>query len=199
MYLTLILVIIFFACMAFLYNGGLWGNAITLINVVTSALLATSWYEPFATYLQNNVDASYTYVWDFLAFWGVFAGVMGVLRAITDNLSKVKVRFKKPIDMAGGLVFAVWVGWVMICFTLTTLHTAPLARNSFGGAFAPTPMSNMFMGFAPDRQWLAFAHKMSKGTFARSKPNPFDPTGEFILKYGARREQFEEKLSTVTP
>lgn len=198
MYLTLVLSVVFFICMAFLYNGGLWSNAITLINVMTSGLMATSLFEPLTVWLQAK-EPSYTYVWDFLAFWAVFAGTMGILRAITDNLSKVKVRFKKPVDVAGGLIFAVWIGWVMVSFTLTTLHTAPLARNSFGGAFTPTPMSNMFLGFAPDRQWLAFVHKMSRGTFARSQQNPFDPTGEFILKYGARREQFESKIATVTP
>jgi len=203
MYLTLILVAIFFACMALLYNAGLWGNAITLVNVVTSCLLAVSLFEPLSKRLQE-FEPSYTYVIDFLAMWGVFAVSMGILRGLTDAISLVKVRFKKPVDVAGGMIFAAWIGWVMICFTLMSLHTAPLARNSFGGAFAPTPMSNMFLGVAPDRQMLGFVHKMSKGTLSRSGPKGneqayvFDPNGEFIFKYGARREQFESLIGNVT-
>lgn len=195
MYLDLILVFIFFACLAFLYNGGLWSNTITLVNVVTAALLASSFFEPLAGWAQAQWPAA-TYVCDFLSIWAVFALAMGLMRAITDSISTVKVRFKRPIELGGGMFVAMWIGWVMVCFTLMTLHTAPLARNSMGGAFAPTPTAKMFLGFGPDQKWLAFVHKMSKGTFSRSKMNPFDPQGEFVFKYGARRENFE-KVNTV--
>ena len=44
-----------------------------------------------------------------------------------------------------------------------TLHTAPLARHFLGGAFQREPDSKMFFGLAPDRVWLAWVHRESKG------------------------------------
>ena len=201
MYLNPLLFVVFLACQAFLFNGGLWSNAIVLVNVVSAAMLATSLFEPLASWLQPK-EASYTFVYDFLAIWAVFAVAMIVMRGLTDALSKVKVRFKKPVDTIGGLLLSAWVGWVMVCFVLMTLHTAPLARNFMNGEFQPKPMDRMFYGLGPDRQWLAFVHKMSCGSLSRSGPknNPqahvFDPQGDFIFKYASRREQFEKQLET---
>lgn len=199
MYLNGILILIFFACMAMFATAGLWTNALMLVNVMSSAMLATSLFEPIAGWLQTQMP-TYTYFCDFMAIWGVFCVSLVVMRAVTDQLSKVKVRFKRPIDLAGGIFFATWVGWIMICFSLTTLHTAPLSRNFMSGQFQPKPMDHMFFGFAPDRKWLGFVQRMSLGTLSRSGPSPgahmFDPQGEFILKYAGRRAQFETHLES---
>ena len=188
MYLNLLLLVIFFCCIGFTIQNGTWGNAVMLINVVTAALIAVNYFEPLADYLQG-LQPSYTYLYDFLAFWAVFALAAGILRALTDKLSKVKVKFRKPFDQIGGIFFGAWIGWVMVCFTLMTLHTAPLARNFLQQAFQPEPTSKMFFGLAPDRQWLGFTQKSSNGAFSRGQP--FDPYGEYILKYGERRARFE--------
>lgn len=195
MYISFLLVLVFVACFAALMQNGLWGNAIALINTVTAALLASSLWEPLADKL-DKWDASYTYLWDFLAIWGIFAVSLGVMRAVTDALSKVKVRFLKPIDQAGGYFFAAWVGCVMVCFTLMTMHTAPLARSFLFGSFAPTPEENMMFGLAPDHKWLGFVQKMSLTSLSRSQVVPFDPRAEFILKYGERRARYEKELDT---
>ena len=82
--------------------------------------------------MADQLDAwqpSYTYCWDFLSLWGLFAIFVVLFRAVTDQLSKIKVRFPAKIDQVGGIVFSVVIGWVMVCFTLTTLHTAPLGRK----------------------------------------------------------------------
>ena len=131
--LTLILLVIFLACVGVCYPEGMWSNAIRLINVVTAALLATNFWEPLAAWLDgwNN---TYTYFWDFIALWGLFALFMVILRMLTDTISKVKVRFLSIADRIGSGLFAAWVGCVMVCFTLMTLHTAPLARNFMFGS-----------------------------------------------------------------
>ena len=112
--------------------------------------------------------------------------------------SKVKVRFHPIADQVGGYFFAAWTGWILVGFAVTTLHTAPLSRNFLGGAFQPTPESRMIWT-APDRQFLALVHKLSTpkslgqgGGAEASKPR-FDPEGEFILKYAARRAQLEKE------
>ena len=192
-------------CVALHYTEGMWSNAIRLINVVTAALLATNFFEPVARWL-DDWQPSYTYVWDFLALWGLFVVFMVILRELTDRISQVKVRFLKIADRIGSGFFSLWIGWVMVCFTMMTLHTAPLARNFLFGGFEPE--ERMFLGLAPDRQWLGFVQKMSKGTFSRTgtaeevqggKYGPamgpgddaslcvFDRGGEFLPKYATRR------------
>jgi hypothetical protein len=188
MYLTLLLLVIFFCCIGFTVQNGIWGNGILLIIVVSAGLLAVNYFEPLANYLQS-LEPSYTYLFDFLAFWAVFALSAGLLRALTDKLSTVKVKFRKPFDQIGGLILGAWVGWVMVCITLMSLHTAPLARNFMQGAFQEKPDSRMFFGLAPDRTWLGFAQKSSEGAFSTGQV--FDPLGEYILKYSERRARFE--------
>jgi hypothetical protein len=201
MYLNLLLLAVFFAAIAFLVNGGLWTNTLVLINVVTAALIATNYFEPLANWLES-LDKSYTYFCDFLSLWLLFAAAMGCMRALTDVISKVKVKFKRPVDQVGGILMACWVGWMMVCFTTMTLHTAPLARNFMNGAFQPKPDSNMFFGLAPDRRWLGFMWSSSRSSFSRSAPKNdpqqfiFDPHRSFVFKYGQRRADFEKELES---
>lgn len=197
--LTLLMILIMFACVAMLYTDGMWSNAVSLINVVTAALLATSFFEPLAQRLEQW-DASFTYVWDFLALWGLFALFLVILRTATDKISHVQVKFMKIVDQIGSGLFAAWIGWVMICFTMMTLHTAPLARNFLFDGFKPE--SRMVLGFAPDRQWLGFVQKESLGAFCRSatpaegEKYVFDPNGEFMPKYATRRAMLEKQIAT---
>ena len=189
MILSILLILIFVICVAMLWNEGTWSNSLTLINIVLAAMLATNYFEPAATFLESKLP-SYTYLLDYLALWGIFFIAFSFLRGATDGLSKTQVRLKMPIEQAGRVVTSVAVGWVMICFTLTTLHTAPLAQTAVRGSFQAEPMSNNFLGIAPDRMWLGFIHSRSSGALSRSEPRVFDPQGDFIFKYGSRRKTF---------
>jgi hypothetical protein len=171
------------ACVGLLLNEGIWSNAIRLINVVTAALLATNWYETVAGWL----DGSYTYFVDFVALWFLFCLFMVIFRVATDFASRMKVRFLATADRIGGVLLATWIGWVMVCFTMMSLHTAPLPRNFLG--FEPGKAA--FFGLGPDRQWLAFTQRMSRGGFSRWTPTEFDARGEFIPKYASRRNALE--------
>ena len=145
---TLLLLVVLAACVGVLYPEGLWSNAVRLINVVTAALVATNFFEPVARWLDGMAD-SFTYFWDFVALWGLFCAAMVVMRVATDLISRVKVRFLKIVDRVGSAVFALAVGWVMVCFVTMTLHTAPLAKEFLWGGFDPS--QKMFLGLAPDR------------------------------------------------
>lgn len=184
--------VILFASLAMLLTEGLWSNTIRLFNVITAALLATSLWEPLANWLDGQMP-SFTYLVDFLALWLVFCVAYGVMRAVTSQLSKIKVRFKKPLNEVGGPIMAIWVGWVLVCFLSMTLHTAPLAQDAL--AFSPDPKKASFVLFSPDHQWLGFAHQVSNGSLSRG--NQFDPDGEFIYKYGQRRANFEAEPGTL--
>jgi colicin V production protein len=195
MFISIMLILVFIACFAALMNSGLWSNTITLINVITSALLATNYFEPLADWFDTQ-DSRFTYVWDFFALWLIFGVSMGLLRAATDYMSPVKVKFFMPVDKGGGILLALWSSWVMVCFVTMTLHTAPLARNFLDGSFQPQPTSKMLFGTGPDRQWLGWVHRESLGSLCRwDEFVPFDRRGDFILRYGSRREEFEKQLT----
>jgi hypothetical protein len=199
MVVTLLMFVILFACVAMLYNDGMWSNAIRLINVITAALLAMNFFEPLANWLEGQAP-TYSYFCDFVALWGLFTVFALIFRLITDKVSQVKVKFLKMSDQIGSVVLALWIGWVMVGFTLTTLDVAPLARNALNGGLSSSTDDRMVLGMAPDRQWLAFTQKMSLETYARSgseadkKKTMFDPHGEFLMKYATRRAALESNV-----
>ncbi len=208
MLLGLFLLAIFIGCVAMLWNEGMWSNAITLVNVTLAGLIATNYFEPLAARL-DRMSPQYTYLWDFFMLWGVFALVYGVMRAVTDSISRHRVRFKMPVEHTGRVIFAIWAAWIMVGLTTMSLHLAPLGPNHFGGAFAKKPTSGNFLGMAPDRQWMAFVQKSSRGALSRSHrqgaqagyhPHPddqqkgrrvFDPQGDLVVKYRHRRAAFD--------
>ena len=191
MVLTIFLSVIAFIVIAMMWGEGMWGNAITLANTVFATIVAFNTYELLANWLDGALP-SFTYFSDYLAVWLIFAAVFNILRLTTDQVSKHRVRFKMPIEHTGRALFAVATAWVMICFVCATLHMAPLARTSFRGGFGEEPFSKHFLGLAPDRMFLGFMHSRSAAGLASSPPRVFDPNGEFILKYGARRQMLKE-------
>jgi len=204
--LTLILFLIFAICVAALWFQGLWSNAITLINMLLAMMLAFNYFEPLSGMLEG-LERSFTYLWDFLALWGLFAISYGLLRLVTDMLSRKRVAFDFWVETVGRSVLAVWIAWLFLGFICATMHTAPLGPHPLG--FQPTPTSGNFLGMAPGRQWLAFMQSRSRGALSRSETNSarlsplerdknlnvriFDPESKFILKYYQRRVQFESE------
>ena len=202
--LNLVLFLIFVICVAALWFHGLWSNAITLLNMLLAMMLAFNYFEPVANMLERT-ERSYTYLWDFLALWGLFAISFGVLRALTDVLSRKRVAFDFWVETVGRSVLAVWIAWLFIGFICATMHTAPLGPHPLG--FQPTPTAGEFLGLAPGRYWLAFMQSRSRGALSRPESDPaklspmeqdknlkvriFDPESKFILKYYQRRVEFE--------
>ncbi|HEY2881366.1 MAG TPA: CvpA family protein, partial [Pirellulales bacterium] len=129
--LNIILIAIFAGCVAFVYNEGLWGAAVLFVNVLLAAVLATNLFEPVASWLEGMIPSG-TYLWDFVALWGSFAVTLVIMRLASDLISRHRVRFKKPVDIAGGVFFAVWIGWIMVMFSAFSFHLAPLERNFAG-------------------------------------------------------------------
>ena len=200
--LTILMLVILFAAVGVLYTDGMWSNAVRLINVVTAGLLTMNFFEPVARWL-DGWQPSYSYVWDFLTLWVLFAVFMTIFTLATNKVSKVKVRFLKVVDQIGSSIFVLWIGWVMVCFTMTTLHAAPLAKNFLFGGFKTGNEQRMLMGFAPDRQWLAFTQKQSRGAFAHAatpdeweqEKYVFDPHADFMPNYAARRASLQENVA----
>jgi len=181
--------VVFLFCVAFSYREGMWGNAITLVNIIIAGLLAVNFWEPLARMLEDMLP-SFTFVWDMIALWGVFCLSLLVFRTATRGVSKYQVRFKQLHDQIGSVVFAVLLGAVMVCFTTMTLHTAPLGRNFLFGGFQPE--KKMFFGLAPDIRWLDVVNKLSTGSLKRWTTREFDPEAAFIDTYANRRQLLED-------
>jgi hypothetical protein len=197
--LPLLLLVIFIAVVASLYTEGMWGNAIMLVNVVTAALLATNFFEPLANWLEGMDEAikTFTYLLDYLSLWALFALSLGILRALTDSLCRVKVRFLNLANQIGSAVFACLVALVVVCFATFTLHTAPLAKNFMYGAFTADADKGVVFGWAPDRWWLHFARSVSQYAYCRTTMNKFDRYNQFIKNYEGRREAIEKHVEST--
>jgi len=191
----LLCLLILGVCVGFLFRDGLWGNAIRLVNVVFAGLLTMNFYEPLATWLMNYGDEfrSYAAFWDFLAMWTCFVLLVVVFRALTDTVSRVRVRFLKIVDLWGGVVLSLCIGWVMVCFTLTSLHAAPLGQYPLLGSFQP--QNKLFFGMlAPDREWLGFTQYQSSGPLCRSVDQDCKFPPDFIEKQFERRMHIEKYI-----
>ena len=194
MILAIVLILLFVGVFASVMTQGLWSNTLTLVNLLLAGLIATNYYEPVADYFDRQ-EPSFTYIWDFVAIWLLFGFAMVALRFATDYLSQVKVRFFMPVEKVGGVIMAIWVSWIALCFTTAAFHTAPLARHFLGG-FQQEPDSKMFFGLQPDRVWLGWMHRESAGTLSRfSGARPFDENGDFIVRYSNRRGAFEQQIT----
>lgn len=207
--LPVLMLVILAACGATLYPEGMWSNAVRLVNVVFAALLATNYWEPLARFAEEQAP-TFTFFWDYLCLWGLFCVFLILFRGLTDFISRVKVRFRKIVDQIGSAFFGLWVGYVLVCFTMFTLHTAPLAERFMGGGFQPGESNFFFL--EPDLQWAGFVQKMSLGPFCRTlgeeelaRYGPaekesekylavFDRQGDFVPKYAARRRYLEQYL-----
>lgn len=205
----LLLFLIFAITAAAIWFQGLWSAAITLINLLLAMFIAMNFWEPTCA-LIDGAEPSFTYLTDFLVLWVLFALAFGLLRAVTDVLSKTPVKFNMPVEMGGRSVLALWCGWLFVCFTGFSLQMAPLNSATPLGAW-PTPSSGVFFG--GDRIWLGFTQMQSRGALARGNisetPNhpddeaknveAFDPFSEFPLKYRARREKYSKLESMRVP
>lgn len=211
MIMMLVLFFVFALTAGVSWMHGLWGNAVTLLNMILAMLLATNFFEPVAA-LADSFMPSATYFLDSVSLWVLFLIIFGLLRAITDGLSKKHVKFILPVEMAGRTILALWCGWLMVCFVTFSLQMAPLNSPTPMGAWQ-APGDATFLGFAPDRMWLGFMQQNSRGYLARGKfsslethPNDadlnvetFDPQGEFPYKYAWRRKQYAELEGMTAP
>jgi hypothetical protein len=193
--LPLLFLVLVVGIFASLMREGMWSNALAFVNVTISGIVATNFFEPLAEFLDGKMPSG-TMFWDIISLWLIFAATYGVLRIITDNVSRVAVRFRKPFDQLGGYFFALLTGWVVLCFLTMSLHTAPLARNFFFGGFRPE--GKVFFVMQPDRLWLAWMQQLSQGPYDRmqtpeereAEAYVFDPKSEFMPKYMTRRLQY---------
>jgi len=196
------LFVIFFIIVAMMWPEGLWSNVITFINTLFAGLIAWNYFEPLATKLEGSVP-SFTYIVDYFAFWLLFAVAFNVLRVFTDQISRRKARFRKPVDLGGSGTFAVLTALLIMALTCASMHFAPLGSQPFNGGFGSSPNSGSFLGITIENFWFSQMNRLSKrvpnpqkagetkGAGPIAGSNHFDPEREFATKYYKRRLELE--------
>jgi hypothetical protein len=192
MFLAIYLVILF-AATAMMVREGLWSNTISLVNIVTSGLVAFGFYAPLTVWLDEYTNGSYTYVLDFVVLWFLYAVTMVLLRSLTGALSRTRMRFKHPIDPVGGPAVALIAAWVLAGIVMATLHTSPMGKDAFGGGLVkPADVETASAFTAPDAAWLRFAQRMfAVEAFGRSGTPKFSAQA-WVRIYEDHRTKFEQ-------
>jgi hypothetical protein len=184
---SLVLLAVMLGILAALFKEGMWANTIALFNVTIAGLLATSYFEPVATFLSGIVGSLNLY-FDLLSFGVIFGLAYALLRFIAARSSQYRVRYHPVLDNTASVLLALATGWVTLCLVAFALHMAPLSRVFLFNTFDPEQPA--FFGTAPDRLWLGFAQRQSMGPLAGGKV--FDEEGEYLLKYSSRRAWYEK-------
>jgi hypothetical protein len=188
--------IVAFVGVAMTVREGLWSNAITLVNITVSGLVAFGFYMPIVIYLDEATDGRHTYWLDFAVIWTVFAATMVVCRAATRAASKTRLRFKNPIDPYAGPFVGGLAAAVLTAFTLATLHTAPMPSDAFGGGLLHDDVATASAAASPDLVWLRFVEKVCQPTALGSESTTRFGAKGFVEIYKKRRTAFE-KASTL--
>jgi hypothetical protein len=171
---------------------GIWSNTITLVSIFVSGLVAFGFYSAIVVYLDEEVtDGQHTYWLDFCVLWALFCATVVLCRSLTGVASKTRLRFKNPIDPAGGPIVGILAAWVMAAFTLATLHTSPMPKDAFSGKLVYDVGSASILT-QPDVAWLRFVETMSTAdALGAANTGKFTAKG-FVTIYGDHRDKFDK-------
>ena len=184
MILNLALVAILLVVTVAVARGGLFQSIGFFFAILLAASLASAWYEPLVVYLEKSLEP-YKYFLDVAALWFLFGVMLTLFGAAVHQLTKHKVTFHKHVELAGSILVGLMAAWTVVEFAAFTLHTAPLRADVI-----PTKQGqSLLFGLKPDRCWLWWMRGSSRNGPFVITGRPFDPDGDFVERYAARREQ----------
>jgi hypothetical protein len=193
--------------MAATWLVGLWNNVISWVILVLAALVASSFFEPLATRIDQS-SPQITYLADFISVWGLFICTFIVLRVATEVLSRYRLQFDPWTELIGRSVMSLAIALTLFAFASFTLRMAPLPVSGFWGArFQASPDARSF-GIGADRAWMGFVRTSSLGSLSEFRENrmlfpydlasdstvrEFDPQRDLMARYYQRRRILSEQ------
>jgi hypothetical protein len=190
--------IVVFAGLAMMVREGLWSNAIMLVNIVVSGLVAFGFYSPLVVYLNEGLtDGQHTYWLDFAVIWALYGAAMVVSRALTGAASRTRMRFKNPIDPIGGPLMGLVAAWVLAAFATATLHTSPMPKDAFSGKLTQAHFQSASWATSPDAAWLRFVERMGDPQALGIGPQNDFSAEAFVKIYEDRRGKFESASGLI--
>jgi hypothetical protein len=136
--LTILLVFIFFAALAMTINEGLWSNAVLMLCIILSGLLAIFCGIPLGSYLFEKTGAGDEYAWHcvFAGVWCVFALSVTLMRVLFEKSSKTRVKFVPPLEKLAGPLMGLLVAVMFTSFAAYTIERIPVKAGQWSLADA---------------------------------------------------------------
>lgn len=149
MYLAILMFAIFFAGFAMTVNEGLWSNTISLFCVILAGLMALPGGLALGAFAVEQAKPAAENEWAFVfgSIWGVFFFAVMILRIVTDRISRVRMKFFKPLDIGGGILMGLGVSMMLTSFTALTLFL-PFAAGVWKPQEAPAWQSGTIVASA---------------------------------------------------
>ncbi len=164
----------------------------TLVNVVLSGLVAFNFYEPLAGELEKMFKGTFLAGFeDAIVLFVLFAGTLGLLRVVTNNLAISEVELPALVQQVGAGGIALVTGYLLAGFLTCMYQTLPWDERFLGfdyTADANAPALRKVL--PPDRFWLGLMQHASMKPLAQE--STFDPDASFELRY-ARLRRFKEQ------
>ena len=128
LYLTILLIFIFFAGLAMTINEGLWSNTVSLLAIIVAGLFAIFGGIPLGMYIVEQADASQKVAWCFVfaGVWGVFVVSLTIMRILLELASRTRVKFVPPLEKAAGPLMGLYVAVMFTSFAAYTLERIPI-------------------------------------------------------------------------
>jgi uncharacterized membrane protein required for colicin V production len=198
------LTVVIMLLVAYAYSReGLFTACTMAINVFLAGLVAFNFWEPLADLLDPMLSGSILQGYeDAFCLVLLFAMVLGLLRAITNNLASSRVQFDGWLQNGGGILFGLMTGYLVSGFLLCTVQTLPWHENFmfFEPKYEAGPEHLLRHVLPPDRAWLGLMHRAGAYAFSnREDPRPspssrdydryltFDKYGNFEMRYARFR------------
>jgi hypothetical protein len=201
-----LLTIIVMLVVAYVYwREGLLTACCMCVNVFLAGLITFNFFEPLAGELEGMFRGSFLAGYeDAVCMTLLFAGTLGALRWVTNNLANTDLDYPALVLRAGNVFFGVLTGYLVSGFLVCMLQTLPWQENFMG--FEPK-VARKGEGdgsrrlLPPDRVWLALMHRAGAKPLSRSPdpdnpeapPPTFDPHGTFELRYARFRRYADDR------
>ena len=148
--------------------SGVWSAVITLVNVVLSALFATSFYNALAwAFAQRSPNVESSATAEFLAIWLLFVLAFVLLRIAAEFLTRHQLVLETWTDLIGRSLIAPVVSLIFCSFVLYTFHLSPLPIE--GGWHNYFDRGDGGFGLNLDRGWGSYCRYASQGPLRETR------------------------------
>lgn len=171
------------ALFGFRWQEGLWGNAVAVLTVFFSFLIAVGWWESLTVLLVGQVNQMLFFA-DFLMFWAIFLVSLAILNEATLFLSRVKVKFAEPVEKAGNAVALGFLSLVLLGGYAFSLDLSAVGENE--SASVPS-----------DSIQVKVLQNFSEGSLsAFGEPRAFNGSGSFRSDHLKRKQALMDQVKS---
>lgn len=127
LYVTIVLIFVFFAGLAMTINEGLWNNTVLLLCIILGGLFAILGGIPLGLFIVEQADLAEENVWQcvFAGVWGVFIVSLTIMRVLVEKSSRTRVKFVPPLERAAGPLMGLFVAIMFTSFAAYTMERIP--------------------------------------------------------------------------